>query len=113
MTFFIENGADVNAKDDSMQTPLFIACKYQRENELLGDVIWLLIEAGADVKEKDIVGCTPLYKLCKHFKKDALLMDIVQLMTERGADIKALKNRSAYTPLQLLANRGLWPWRDV
>lgn len=56
LRILIQAGADVNARTDSMRTPLFSAA-FSNVNP---DVVMILIEAGADVDARDEEGNTPL-----------------------------------------------------
>jgi len=93
---FIENGADVNAKDSSGWTPLHFARDI--------DIAILLIEKGADVNAKDESGSTPLHAivgvLTSKNKKETILM-----LLKNGANINA-KDNSGLTPLHLAAKYG-------
>jgi len=79
---FIENGADVNAKSNYWGTPLF----YEEDVEIAK----LLIVNGANVNVKNNKGETPLF-----YAEDA---EIAKLLIENGADVNA-KNDDGETPL--------------
>ena len=101
----IEKGANINAREQiKQQSPIFILCGYQVDNERLLDVIRLFIEKGADLEAIDWMGSTPLYELCNNYKKDELLLGIVKVMTDNGADLNADCNGE--TSLQLLRSKG-------
>ncbi|XP_054863752.1 ankyrin repeat domain-containing protein 53 isoform X2 [Amphiprion ocellaris] len=55
LRYLLEHKADVNATDDSGQTPLHLAA-----SEGLLDCVEMLVEAGADVLLKDSIGLMPL-----------------------------------------------------
>lgn len=55
MRALIENGADVNAKDESCSTPLHLASSGSCET------MGILIEHGADVTAKDRSDRTPMH----------------------------------------------------
>jgi len=75
----IIKGADVNAKDESGNTPLLYALSWD-ENGF--DVARLLIENGADVNAKDKEGNTPLY----YAKQNENGAEIVEYLLENGAE---------------------------
>ncbi|RJR12602.1 ankyrin repeat domain-containing protein [Candidatus Parcubacteria bacterium] len=82
---FIENGADVNAKNPSGWTPLHFAKDI--------DIAILLIEKGADVNAKTLGNVSPLHESAFRCNKE-----ISQLLIEKGADVNA-KDESGSTPL--------------
>jgi hypothetical protein len=67
----LDQGINVNAKNDTGQTPL-----HATQNI---DILNLLISKGADVKAVDDTGMTPL------FNKD---IDLIKILVEAGADIQ-------------------------
>ncbi len=84
----IDNGADVNAKDNGGNTPLHCAC-------LFGHVgtTKLLIHNEANVNAKDNYGNTPLHYACLVGHVDA-----AKLLIEKGANVNA-KDNYGVTPL--------------
>jgi len=72
--FFLEKGADVNAKDNGGKTPLHSA-------DLELDMAELLVEKGADVNAKDDDGSTPLFSY--------LDTEVIRLLIAHGADVHA------------------------
>ncbi len=129
----ITKGAQVDAKNNSSQTPLSVAI-FGPNNIQMAE---LLISKGADINIKDIRGRTPLHIAAKTqyygIKLTQLLIDkganvnakadigtplhgaasidsflTVELLVKRGADVNA-KNDSGQTPLDLVRrnNRNL------
>lgn len=109
----LDKGADVNAKNGSGKTPLFLTSDKEIADLLIGKganvnekdivggysplhfvddlaVAQLLIKKGANVNAKNEYGDTPLHSV-KH-------ADVAQLLIEKGADINA-KNKYGATPL--------------
>lgn len=78
--FLIENGADVNAKNQHDKTPLH----YVVNNV---SVMQLLIENGADVNVKGKFGDTPLHDAFLHGNLEA-----IEMLIENGADVNARDN---------------------
>ncbi len=87
----IEEGADVNAKDDNGDLPLHYAVRNDNR-----DLVELLIEEGADVNTKDKDGQSPL-----HWAKSE---EIAELLIEEGADVNA-KDDEGRSPLELAVER--------
>ncbi|KZL84696.1 ankyrin repeat protein [Colletotrichum incanum] len=88
VSFLIEKGADIEAKDEDGRTPLAVACKFGHDT-----TVRLLIERGADIETKDNNGMTPLANAC-FLGHDAA----VSLLIEKGADIE-VKDEDGRTPL--------------
>ena len=76
---FIANGADVNAKDEWLGTPLHQAA---REDHM--EIVELLIAKGADVNVKDGSGDTPLHYAVNNGRKE-----IAELLIANDADVNA------------------------
>ena len=107
---YIEQGGDVNAKDEDGNTPLhssFITFK----------ILKILIENKADVNAKANDGATPLHSACSY---DTIRyhtrssdsgadnyesLEIVKCLVNKGADINA-KDEYESTPLHWLCNTG-------
>ena len=83
----VENGADVNLKDDDGDTPLENAV-----GMIKPEVVKYLLEEKADAKVKNKEGITPIMKLLGGIPanpeiKDEDLKEIVKLLVEYGADV--------------------------
>ena len=88
----INNGADVNAKNDrGGWTPLHYAAS---ETDGYKEVVELLIAKGADVNAKNRVGITPLREAAVEDHKE-----IVELLIAKDADVNA-KAEDGHTPLE-------------
>ncbi len=85
--YLVENGADVNAFDNLIFTPLMYA-SYRGHL----DIVKYLVENGADVNAVDYSNQTILMRACSPGH-----LDIVKYLIEKGADInvKDKKGRSA------------------
>jgi ankyrin repeat protein len=101
VTFMIEKGADVSAKNIYGQTPL--CCTAARFDDAAWNghllVASMLLEQGADVLHKDIDGDTSLHGAAEygHYK-------MVSLLLNKGADVFAVNNFGK-TPLDVSTNR--------
>ena len=84
----IDNGADINAKDNYGNTPL------HKTNNI--EIAKTLIHNGADVNARNTYGNTPLYKI-----ED---IETIKLLVDNGADVNT-KNKQGNTPLHYAGNR--------
>ncbi len=91
----IEEGADVNAKDNLGKTPLHYSVE---ERDL--DCLNFLIENGADVNAKDHLGKTPLHYSVE--ERDLVCLDV---LIENRADVNA-KDNDYNTPLDYITSEG-------
>jgi hypothetical protein len=125
----IDNGADVNAKNNDGHTPLHYACVFghvdaakllihneanvnAKSNNDGGtplhyasaeghvDAAKLLIDNGADVNAKDNDGYTPLHNACENGH-----VDVAKLLIEKGADVNT-KNNDGNTAHRLAMMKG-------
>jgi ankyrin repeat protein len=85
----ILNGAELNSRNFSGETPLFVAIEECDDLE----VVKLLINSGANINSRNSYGETPLSKAVQSGN-----MDMVRELLRRGADINS-KNRRGITPL--------------
>jgi uncharacterized protein len=79
--FFIENGAEIDARADDKATALTASCSFGQV-----DIVRYLIEKGADINIKDKDNDTPLNNACAKGR-----FDVVKLLIEKGAD-KSIKD---------------------
>lgn len=77
----IDEGANVNSKDDFGRTPLHLAAESCQK-----DIIELLLVKGAEIDEKDEdYGFTPLHYAARFGNKH-----VVEYLITKGSDINAL-----------------------
>ncbi|KAG1677482.1 hypothetical protein FOA52_001938 [Chlamydomonas sp. UWO 241] len=79
---YIEEGADVNAKNDKDVTALGIAVGFNKK-----DVVALLIEKGANLEIRDAKGNTVLHYAAGYGRKE-----VCEMLIAAGADLDALNN---------------------
>jgi ankyrin repeat protein len=90
VSLLLENGANVNVKDEDGCTPLHFASMEGQDA-----VVSLLLENGADVNAKNDYGNTPLHKAGYNGHEA-----VVSLLLEKGAD-RNITNYYGKTPLQI------------
>ena len=94
--YWIQAGADLNAKDDEGMTPLHYSAYYAH-----AEIVRALIEAGADMNPKYEGSSTPL-----HMSADVYdvveVPEVIRALIEGGADVNA-KTDEGTTPLHFSA----------
>jgi ankyrin repeat protein len=85
----LDNGADINARDEQNQTAL-----HQAASRGQTPIVKLLLERGADVNAKNLFGQTPL--LAPVYSGS---LDTVRALLAAGADVDARSVLSGQTPL--------------
>ena len=91
----VDNGADVNAVDDTNVTPLHTAARFNKARS-----IHVLVEAGADINARSSGGRTPLHHAAFTLSHGALLA-----LLRRGVDVNA-QDENGETPLHDAAREG-------
>jgi ankyrin repeat protein len=94
MTWLLDAGADVNARNRRRSTALHWAITDEAK-------VRLLLSRGADVQAKQVEGSTPLYQAASLGHGHAIL----QLLLEQGADPN-ISTANGRTPLMAAASRG-------
>lgn len=122
--YLIEKEATVNMEIESY-TPLMMACRSEKDSDLVADVVKQLLDNGAVVNQSNLYGDTPLIFACQNghtevvklMIKDASLdscnnqlgssaifyaveknhMEIVKMLLEHGASYN-IPNRKGYLP---------------
>lgn len=98
--FLLNNGADVNAKDETYRvTPLHFAAGYGHK-----DMAELLIARGAKVDAKASDGGTPLHNAASGGYKE-----VVELLLAKGAEVNS-RDTWGFTPLHYAADHN---WNEV
>ncbi|KAK3773373.1 hypothetical protein RRG08_023251 [Elysia crispata] len=92
----LENGADLDDKNEEEETPLHLAAKHGRTN-----IVRELIKTDTTIvndEDEDSNTALHLAAQCGHHK-------VVKLLLDLGADVSA-RNYNAWTPLDLAASKG-------
>ena len=96
----IENGADVNAKDNLGQTPLF--------ERIPPEMAEFLIAKGAKVNARDKKDTTPVYGLARYDSKwhhlDEWSLAMLDVFLRHGADVHLVSRVENRTPLHSMAS---------
>ena len=99
----LEHKADVDAEDDSGQTPLLNLSRNRgggRRMSQLHQVSRLLLEHGADVNARSHNLSTPLHTAAENGR-----VEVVRVLLEHGASVGA-EDEKGKTPFQLASSRG-------
>jgi alpha-tubulin suppressor-like RCC1 family protein len=96
LSYALNNGANINLKDEHGNTPLLVACQNGHMN-----VATLLINRGADVNLANIKGNTPL-----HYSLAYQHGGIAKLLVSKGADEYVL-NKEGLSPYEGLTSQDL------
>ncbi len=114
--YLVKQGADLEAKNRSGDTPLQLAAGKALKPKMKDDddeeikaiynrrIVAYLIEKGADVNTSDVVGWTPLHHAARFNN-----MPVIKLLVEHGADLYAqadLSSDAGHTPLHIAAMYG-------
>ncbi|KAJ8681809.1 hypothetical protein QAD02_017601 [Eretmocerus hayati] len=99
MQLLLNHGANVNAKDYLLSTPLHCA---NRE-----EIVLLLIEHKADVDAQDLHGETPLHKICKNLDSNEKSRALLRLL-ESGADINIEDKEGLTCLMKIEISDGDW-----
>jgi ankyrin repeat protein len=89
VTYLVEKGADINARDEYKRTPL-------HDGHRNINMVTYLVENGASINVHDCWNKTPL-----HYAISYGSLDIVKYLVEHGANINA-RNKEGQTPLHCI-----------
>lgn len=92
----LENGPDVNARDNNGRTALNLAARHKGQLS----TVKMLLDKQADIEGRDGQSWTALHHAASNGHQE-----IVELLLARGADIKSI-NDTGDTPLHLAARKG-------
>ncbi len=94
---YIRDGADVNETNESEESVLACALRFQCDN----DLIMLLIDSGADIYEFDDEGVS-IFETAITYNN----IKILQYIIAKGIDVNSTQRRSRFTPLMAAASYG-------
>lgn len=94
----IDKGVDINGRNNTLSTPLHIACEYQYPT-----IVKLLIEKGADVNIVDMYLKQPLHYLCiiDNGTDYSIFESMLRMLLDAGVDL-TFKDINNKTPLDIL-----------
>ncbi len=92
MQRFLDEGVDINTRNEEGETPLMIAITYEME-----DAVAFLLARKADMNTEDIHGRTPFLLAIEEQNKS-----IIQAFLDHGVDIHA-ECTKGYTPIMIAA----------
>lgn len=101
--YLLEHGATVDVKAAKNKSPLHIAIKVFKEQEICHNVVALLLERGANVNDCDSDGASALHLALQ--KKD---VELFKFLIAEGASIN-LKNNQLRSPLFIAISNNLPP----
>ena len=93
VSWLVEQGADINAKDSYGRTPLYA------QATIGSNTVELLLKLGANIEAADNSGETPLHIAAGFFR-----VKTVHCLIDRGANVH-VKNNSGQTPLSYALSR--------
>ncbi|KAJ8680563.1 hypothetical protein QAD02_016350 [Eretmocerus hayati] len=100
MKLLLESGADVNAKDYLLQTPLHYASQ---------ETVLLLIDHGADVNVQNIYGETPLHTISRLCVRDDARHQKIIALLENGADINIENSKGETCLMTMISHAEISP----
>ena len=92
VTYLLEKGADINARDKKGETPIMYAIRRKSP-----DMVELLLSKGARITMQDALGNTPLHIAVL---TPGMMPEIVKMLLAKGAR-KTSKNNKRQTPFML------------
>lgn len=99
LLLLLNNGSDVNSRDNYGNTPLHYAILDQPSKTII-----LLLNAGADVNAININGSNPLHLLMES-ENNIRKSEIIQLLLDKNIDINTI-NYAGFSPLHICASSG-------
>ena len=89
----LQHGADVNAADETLRTPLHLAAEalFRRPSP---EAISLLSESRAEINARDQEGNTPLHMATRsaQLSRDPLALEVIRLLLKEGAGVATANN---------------------